>query len=108
MEPVEPETTEVVEEKPEPRRSRKNLRVFAGLGGVIVIAGIVVLALFLQQRARRDPSSMLSVDDLTQQKYDLLEREREKNKAAQLRDDPLLMRKDSESETASRLEGLLN
>ena len=28
MEPVEPETTEVIEEKPELLRSRKNLRVF--------------------------------------------------------------------------------
>jgi hypothetical protein len=108
MEPVEPQTTEVIEEKLEHRRSRKNLQVFAGLGGGLLVAGLVVLLLFLQQHARRDPSSMLSLDDLTQQIYDLQEREREKNKASQLRDDSLLMRKDSESETESRFEGLLD
>jgi hypothetical protein len=58
--------------------------------------------------ARRDPSPLLSIDDLTQQKYDLQEWERGKNKAAQLRDDPLRMREDSERETESRLEGLLD
>jgi hypothetical protein len=107
MEPVEPQTTEVIEEKPELLRTRKNLRVFAGLGGLLVVVMLVVLVLSMQ-RAKKKATSMLSVDDLTQQKYDLQEREREKNKASQLRDDPLLLRKDSESETESRLEGLLN
>jgi hypothetical protein len=76
------------------------------MGGVLVVAGLVVLVLSVQL-AKRNASSMLNVDDLTQQKHDLQEREREKNKASQLRDDTLLLRKDSESETESRLQGLL-
>jgi nitrate/nitrite transporter NarK len=96
MEPVEPQTTEVIEEKPEPRRTRKNHWAFAG--GVLVVVMLVVLVLFML-RVTKDATSMLSPNDLTQQKYDLQEREREKNMASQLRDDPLLLRKDSESET---------
>ncbi|MCI0721677.1 MAG: TrbI/VirB10 family protein [Acidobacteria bacterium] len=103
MEPIESVTTEISEESQIPRKKR--VWVYAAIGGVILAVGLLALLL----ATRNDQQAVgpaLTVEDLEQQKYDAQQKENEKNKAAQLRNDLFLLRKDEN--TDSQLSLLMN
>ena len=102
---MEPESTEIVEEKPVKPASRKRFWIFLGLGGGVLVGALVLLII-----AFRSPSDSslpaLSPDDLEQQKYDAQRTQSEKNKEARLRNQPFVMRKE-DAEAAAQLNSLM-
>jgi type IV secretory pathway VirB10-like protein len=105
IEPLEPIDTEITEEKPAPEKGKKRLRLYAGLGSGVLVVGLV--GLFIAVRTKQQGALLsLSPDDLEQQKYDAQQKENEHNKAAQLRNDMLLMRK--EDDTTTQLNNLMS
>jgi type IV secretory pathway VirB10-like protein len=102
---MEPDSTEIVEEKPVKPVGRKRVWFFLALGGGVLIGAIVLLTIAF--RFRSDSSiPALSPDDLEQQKYDAQRTESEKNKEARLRNEPFVMRKE-DAEAAAQLNSLV-
>ena len=107
--PVEqpiPSGTEVIEEKPVTPKSRKRFWLLAGLGGGLLAFGLIVLVTALRFR----PSALqppMTAEDLAQQKYDAQQAENDLNKAAALRNDPLLLRKE-DADTSQQLNSMMS
>ncbi len=100
---LEAGTTEITEETPTPKKKRG--WVYAAIGGMILAVGLLALLL----ATRNDQQAVrpaLTVEDLEQQKYDAQQKENEKNKAAQLRNDLFLLRRDDD--TDAQLSLLMN
>lgn len=98
MAPSEP-NTEIVEEKPvSTTKSKGRPWVVAATIGVALL-GLGLFALFttLNKSKLQPPQAQLTADDLEQQKYDARQQENERLKAAQLRNDGFLVRKDEDT-----------
>jgi type IV secretory pathway VirB10-like protein len=106
MEPrEEPVTTEIAEEPPAtPAKKREKSWL---LIGIVVVLLISALAIFIVAvRWTKDDLVGPSREDLEQQRYDAEQRQKDDRKAAQLRNDPFLVRKEDESQR--QLNSLLN
>ena len=89
-------TTEITEEPSVPRaKGKRRLWLFAGLGAAFLV---VALGVWIVVRIWPDGFPRLTPEDEEQQKYDAEQRQREDQKAAQLRNDPFLVRKEDESQ----------
>src|SRR5262245_33751229 len=104
---MEPESsTEIIEEKPVKPTGKRRLWISLALGGGVLTAALVLLALVF-----RAPSGSnlpeLSPDDLEQQKYDSQQTQSDENKAARLRNQPFVMRKE-DARAAAQLKGMMN
>src|SRR5437867_4267118 len=100
MEPREGQpSTDIVEEPPvTPTKPKGRGRswLFASLGAVLLIAALTALYLAVMPPRKRLPGP--SAEDLEQEKYDTEQRRREDQKAAQLRNEPFLVRKEDDSQ----------
>jgi len=101
-----PAETVIVDEQPAKPTPKKKLWLGLALGGSVLTGAVLVLIMSL-----RSPSDSnlpaLSPDDLEQQKYDTQQTEREQQKAAGLRNQPFVMRKE-DAYTAAQLNSLMN
>ena len=98
MEPLEP-NTDIVEEKPAAATKGKGRTwLFAATIGVALLAlGLFALFTAVSRTKPQTPQPRLTADDLEQQKYDARQQENEQLKAAQLRNDGFLVRKDEDT-----------
>jgi len=98
MEPLEP-NTEIVEENPAAATKGKSRTwLFAATIGVALLAlGLFALFTAVSRTKPQTPQPRLTADDLEQQKYDARQQEDEQLKAAQLRNDGFLVRKDEDT-----------
>jgi len=98
MEPLEP-NTDIVEEKPATatKGKRRPWLFAATLGGALLALGLLALFTAISRTQLQTPQPRLTADDLEQQKYDAREQENERLKAAQLRNDGFLVRKDEDT-----------
>ncbi|MCI0718322.1 MAG: hypothetical protein L0338_05030, partial [Acidobacteria bacterium] len=98
MEPLEP-STEIVEEKAEAATKRRGRTwLFATIMGVALLAvGLFTFFIAVSRTKPQTPQPRLTADDLEQQKYDAKQQENEQLKAAQLRNDAFLVRKDEDT-----------
>lgn len=97
MEPHEEKTTtEIIEEPSVPRaKGKRRPWLFAGLGAAFLV---VALGVWIAVRIWPGGFPRLMPEDEEQRKYDAEQRQREDQKAAQLRNDPFLVRKEDESQ----------
>ena len=98
MEPVEP-NTDIVEEKPATAKKskRRNWLLAAAIGGPLLVLGLFALFTLISGTKQQTAQPQLTADDLEQQKYDARQQENEQLKAAQLRNDGFLVRKDEDT-----------
>jgi len=98
MEPTEEEVrTDIAEEKAlAPAKRGRRLWFFVTLGVALLLVAAAVLIVAI--RHRRDGLPRLTTEELEQLKYDADERERERQKAAQIRDQSFLVRKEDDSQ----------
>src|SRR5262245_32527607 len=104
---MEPESsTEIIEEKPAKPAGKRRLWIFLALGGGILAAAVILLALAFRAPAGSNLPE-LSPDDLEQQKYDTQQTQSDENKAARLRNQPFVVRKE-DAQVAAQLKGMMN
>ena len=98
MEPLEP-NTDIVEESPvAATKGKRRTWLFASIMGLPLLAlGLFALFTAVTRTKPRMPQPQLTADDLEQQKYDARQQENEQLKAAQLRNDGFLVRKDEDT-----------
>ena len=98
MEPrEEPSTTGIAEEpSAAPAKGKRRLWLFAGLGAVLLMTALA--AVIVKVRQAREGRPRPTAEDLEQEKYDTEQRQREDQKAAQLRNAPFLVRKEDDSQ----------
>jgi type IV secretory pathway VirB10-like protein len=96
VEPSEEQPTTEITEEPAvpPAKRRRRLWLFWGLGAGVLIVAIGVLLV----RPWRGSPPQPTPEDEEQKKIDAEQRQREDQKAAQLRNDPFLVRKEDESQ----------
>lgn len=105
MEPTETQaSTQIVEEQPAPRRGKKRVWVFVGLGAGVLLTALIVLLTVMRNGRPRDQSP--TADDLEQLKYDAQQQANERIKADQIRNGSLLMRKEH-ADTQAQLNSLM-
>ena len=96
-EPLEGQTAGIAEEpSAAPAKGRRRSWLFAGLGAVLLMAALA--ALIVKVRRGRVGRPRPTAEDLEQQKYDTEQRQREDQKAAQLRNAPFLVRKEDDGQ----------
>lgn len=98
MEP-KPEVTktEIVEERePVPRKKGKRMGLLIGIGAALLVIAAAWLFHAVRKPQQRTPS--LSAEEAEQLKYDSEQREREIQKAEQLRDQAYLVRKEDDNQ----------
>jgi type IV secretory pathway VirB10-like protein len=96
--------TGIAEEKPAaPRKPGKRVWVLISLGAVLLIVALWVLIANLRKPGAH--SRPPTAEEIEQQKYDSDQKDREKQKAAQIHDQSFLVRKDDDSQ--AQLNGLL-
>jgi len=98
MEPLEP-NTEIVEEKPAAKTKGKGRTWLfaAAIGAALLALGLFAFFTAVSRTKPQMPQPQLTADDLEQQKYDARQQENEQLKAAQLRNDGFLVRKDEDT-----------
>jgi type IV secretory pathway VirB10-like protein len=107
--PVEqpiPTETEVIEEKPAPAKSKRRLWLFAGFRGALLVFALIALVTAVRFKPGTTQTP-LTTEDLAQQKYDAQQKENERNKAAGLRNDSFLLRKE-DADTTLELNSLMS
>jgi len=107
MEPNETQAvTEAVDEQPAPRRRKKRIWAFAGLGTVVLVAALVVLFAVVRKGQLQNLRHVLTTEDIEQLKYDSQQAAHERNRADQIRDGALLLRKE-DADTQAQLNSLM-
>src|SRR5213593_2817036 len=96
MQPREAQTDIAEEPSATPPKGRRRKWLLAGLGAVLLMAALAALYLALRPPRKRLPGP--TAEDLEQEKYDTEQRRREDQKAAQLRNEPFLVRKEDDSQ----------
>src|SRR5688572_1027917 len=98
MEPLEP-NTDIIEENPvAATKGKRRTWLSAAIMGLALLAlGLFALFTALSRTKPQTPQPRLTADDLEQQKYDARQQENEQLKAAQLRNDGFLVRKDEDT-----------
>lgn len=97
---MEPEpNTDIVEEKPAATTKGKGRTwlVATTIGVALLALGLFALFTAVSRTKPQTPQLRLTADDLEQQKYDARQQENEQLKAAQLRNDGFLVRKDEDT-----------
>jgi type IV secretory pathway VirB10-like protein len=98
--------TDIIEEHPAPGKRKNKVQALVVLGAVILAAALIALAVTWNGRSR-DQGQSMAPGDLEQLKYDAQQQENDKNKAAQIRDGSLLLRKE-DADTQARLDSLMS
>ncbi len=88
---------ETVDEQTQPRMKQgKRFWIGVGAGSLVLIGATVVF--FVKAAPHKDRLPALTAEDLEQQKYDAEQTKEARQKAAQIRDDKFLVRKDDDSQ----------
>ena len=95
-EPREGQTDIAEEPSATPAKGRRRSWLLASLGAVLLTG--VLAGMFVAVRRGRVGRPQPTAEDIEQQKYDTEQRQREDQKAAQLRDQPFLVRKEDDSQ----------
>jgi hypothetical protein len=101
-----PTETEVIEEKPASAKSKRSFWLLAGLGGALLVFALIVLVTALRFKLGTTQPP-LTAEDLAQEKYDAQQKENQRNKAAGLRNDSFLLRKE-DADTTLQLNSLMS
>jgi type IV secretory pathway VirB10-like protein len=98
MEPLEPNTDIIEEKLATATKGKGRTWLFvATMGGTLLSLGLFALFTAVSRTKPQTSPPRLTADDLEQQKYDARQQENEQLKAAQLRNDGFLVRKDEDT-----------